>query len=110
MKTQQILQLTDSEYEMMLFNHYFHWCKHWSHNDVDLQCLLTGPRLFNWWLNEYEKANAKFEEDMQGFIGKVGRITAKDYHRECLSEVLSYFSRPLLWQARELKIVKTSIN
>jgi hypothetical protein len=101
MTTQQLLRITPDEHENIIISNYMTWCKSYSKGkDEIMQRLLSAPNLFNWWYQEYQELEARFENDVRPYIGIMSHGEITDMYRNEMKQMHNFYCRPLIYTAR----------
>lgn len=98
MKVYERLQQTPEEYEHMIMNIWFSWCREKTSTEKSLQKVLICQPLFHWWQREMKKLETDFLNDTQGYTG-IAKIEWLKLYAEYIIPVFDRFSKPLLKKA-----------
>jgi hypothetical protein len=114
MKTvKQHLQTTQEAYETMLFETYQRWCMDFCLNyQNDLQSILANSKINKYFLFEYAKCEAEFLNLISRYEDSptVTAIDARTLYADCTFQIFNRTPKPLIQEAKKLKIYDTTRN
>lgn len=101
MTTQQLLNITDDEYEKIILSNYMAWCKkHNAGKDEIMQRFLSSPILFNWWYQEYQKLEANFHKLVKPYLGIMSIDDINKMYRTEIMQIHKWYSKPLIYTSK----------
>jgi hypothetical protein len=95
MKTQELLELTDIQYEMLLFGNYCKWCESVSMDLNQYQQALSNAAISKWYMLEY----AKCEEEFRLLARSYNNLTMPDFgklYAKCVYHMFNIRPKALL--------------
>lgn len=92
-----LLQVSKNEYEVTIISNYMAWCRKHEHSNIQAQRMLTSQALFNWWLQEYRKLEAKFIDIATPYKGYLSKEDMQRLHKQETMHIHNLFSKPLLY-------------
>ena len=98
----QKLNMTQAEFEEMIFGFYFRWCQDVTTNDLDFQAVLANAGINKWFLTELAKLEAKFQEITWRYEDSETVIT-RDYklaYNDCTFQMFNIRPMALLENAK----------
>lgn len=98
----QKLNMTEAEYEDMIFNFYFRWCQDVTATERDFQAVLANSSINKWFLIELSKLEAKFQENTRRYEDSETVIT-RDYqvcYNDCTFQMFNIRPAALLENAK----------
>jgi hypothetical protein len=103
-KTIQKLQLSQHDFEMMLFDLYSRWCESITGNATQHQIVLANSGINAYFLDEFKKCETEFHHRTDRYTN----LTAKDYNKCFADCTLGLFNRRPSALLELLKIKKAS--
>lgn len=97
MKTHELLNITEEQYEDKIFKHWFKYCELHSADTQEFQSLLANAALNRWWLNNLRLLEDEFRFEAEPYI-KDEHSTGNLQHLwfKNAIKLQLYYSMPLL--------------
>lgn len=106
------LKMTSEEYELLIFGAYARWCESVTINTQEFQKVLANSAINKWFMMEYAKCEADFEQLTARYEG-TDTIIANDYKRcyaECTYRMFSIRPMALLNAIKKTPMKINGIN
>lgn len=100
MKTNEILQITPEDFEMLQYDAFLKYCQSKTNgNQEQLQMLVSSNAIYNWWVDQCELHEDNFHTAALPFIGKMTSESAIQLFMDHMESVERYFSKTLIKEA-----------
>lgn len=106
--TAQKLNLSNEDYEFMIFNTFYQWCMKYSANTSELQEMITNQKLFKWFQVEWKKQEIEFEYLSKPFE----TLTTSDYKNcfnRCIDKLFQVYPSALLQEIKGYPMPKVFV-
>ena len=94
------LQVSQSEYNNIVFQQYFNWCGTNSFGNRELQSLTANSALFAWWREQYTKYELAFMEEIRPYMATTKKADAYLLYIKNVHKIQLYYSKPLIIKAK----------
>ncbi|MEO2080641.1 MAG: hypothetical protein ABGW88_13855 [Leeuwenhoekiella sp.] len=99
MKTAQLLQLSQNNYELLIFAIWLEYCESKTYSPEQLQALAGNNPLFQWWLNSLRGLEDEFRIDAFPYRDTMSKSDAEKLYRKHTEKLKRYYSTPLIKRA-----------
>lgn len=100
----QKLQMTDEDYENMIFGAYARWCESNTINAREFQKVIANSAVNKWYLIEYSKCEIEFHQ----LTGRYENLTVEDYKRcynDCTYRLFNIRPTALLQEIKKTQCI-----
>lgn len=113
MNTNQLLNKTPLQYEIIIWETYYRWCLDFCSNyQNDLQSVLANSKINKYFLFEYGKCETEFLKLITFYESEIG-ITpqeAQKLYDKCVLQIFNRTPKPLIDEAKKLKVYDKARN
>jgi hypothetical protein len=100
-RTQVILQMSDHQYEMLLFDIWFNWCLKRAIDDIEFQALISNPAINTWFCNEIEFHESQFINRITPMFGSASKGEIIKCYRTTVERIYNHWPKPVIDRVRK---------